>query len=399
MRSLFLTKRNFYIPVSALVISGLSLFGLSACGSEDVTGPETPTSATSDVKPGSSADIPMSQDVDRPTSSTPGASSSSTQKTNSSSSQQSQTQISSSSQAATASSDEILNEPKGVVKGTCGPKTPIIEKGEMATWAFFREEGDVFDAIMAPFVWTFPELDKTLQGNGYNTVSTSYPESGTYNATLSVDGTEIACSPLQVQGIPITISSCKADKETAKAGETITWTVSAESEATITGYSWTSSLGTISGTSTTATLSATADMHKQKVSATVAVTNTDKTTQTYVCDGVTVLDPESVDLVLIVADVNDSKYGEPNRSSLPDTMFIPAQTPITVQIPSNGKSGCNISCVPKVGADYMVLSDNGLVWDGANVSNIGYFSPAGCGPGKKYSVQANVTALCMVSPN
>ena len=113
----------------------------------------------------------------------------------------------------------------------------------MATWSFFRESGDVFDAIMAPFVWTFPELSKTVQGNGMNSVNVSYEQSGTYTATLNVDGTEIACEPLQVQGIPIAINSCKADKETAKAGETITWTVEAESEATITGYSWTSTLG------------------------------------------------------------------------------------------------------------------------------------------------------------
>ena len=389
-------KRFFYKSALAVFVSGLSLFGLSACG-EDPASPDLPTSssAISHNSSETSSETPESQEA----TSSSSAATSSSQQAKSSSSQQQQNPISSSSKTATASSDEVLNDPKMAVNGTCGPKTPIIEKGEMATWSFFRESGDVFDAIMAPFVWKFPELDKTVQGNGMNSVNVSYESSGTYTATLNVDGSEITCNPLQVQGIPITISSCKADKETAKAGETITWSVEAESEVSITGYSWTSSLGTISGTSTTATLSATADMHKQKVTATVAVTNSDKTTQTYQCEGVNVLDPESVDLVLIVADVNDSKYGEPNRSSLPDSMFIPAQEPITVQIPSNGKSNCNISCVPKVGADYNVLNENGLVWDGQTISNIGYFSPAGCGPGKKYSVQATVTALCMVSPN
>ena len=113
------------------------------------------------------------------------------------------------------------------VNGTCGPKTPIIEKGEMATWTFFREDGDVFDAIMAPFVWTFPEMDKTVQGNGMNAVNVSYEEAGTYTATLSVDGNTIEYTPLQVQGIPITINSCKPDKETANAGDVVTWTVDA----------------------------------------------------------------------------------------------------------------------------------------------------------------------------
>ena len=52
-------------------------------------------------------------------------------------------------------------------------------------------------------------------------------------------------------------------------------------------------------------------MHKQKVAPIVAVTNNDKTTQTYQCDGVTVLDPESVDLVLALGSINDqASYGE-----------------------------------------------------------------------------------------
>ena len=388
MRSPNLTKRFFYIP-AAVLVSGLSVFGLSACG-EDPTSPPGPSGQLPDDPPVTSSETQLSQEG--------GVSSSSVaQKPASSSSQASKPVESSSSQTATQSSEEVLNEPKGVVKGSCGPKNPIIEKGGMATWSFYREGGDVFDAIMAPFVWTFPELDKTVQGNGMNSVNVSYEQSGTYTAVLNVDGDEIACDPLQVQGIPITINSCKADKETAKAGETITWTVDAESDAAITGYAWTSSLGTISGSGTSATLSATADMHKQKVTPTVAVTNNDRTTQTYQCDGVTVLDPESVDLVLIVADVNSAQYGETNRANLPDSMFIPAQSPITVQVPNTAKANCNLSCVPKVGADYMALK---ITVDGNLIDNIGYFNPGNsCAPGKKFSVEATVTALCMVSPN
>lgn len=394
MRNSIPTKRFFYKSIFALTVS-TALFGLSACGDES-TGPDnnatsvvptpTPTYSSEAQQPLSQGVITTSSDSQQPI-----ASSSSKQQL------PPQPVVSSSSKAATQSSEEVLNEPQQNVSGTCGPKTPIIEKGGMATWAFYRDAGDVFDAIMAPFVWNFPELNKTLQGNGMNSVNVSYEQSGTYTATLNVDGNLITCEPLQVQGIPISITSCKADKETAKAGETITWTVIAESESPITGYAWSSDKGTVSGTSTTATMAATADMHKQKVSATVAVTNSDKTTQTYACEAVNVLDPESVDMVLIVADVNDSKYGEPNRASLPDSMFIPPNSPITVQIPTTAKSNCNISCVPKVGADYMSLK---VSVDGTEVDNIGYFNPANsCAPGKKFSFESTVTALCMVSPN
>ena len=216
MRSPLLKKRFFYIPASALFVSGLSVFGLSACGG-DVTSPPGPSGELPDDPPVTSSETQLSQEGGV-------SSSSAAQKPASSSSQAAKPVVSSSSQSATQSSEEVLNEPKGVVNGSCGPKNPIIEKGGMATWSFYREGGDVFDAIMAPFVWTFPELDKTVQGNGMNSVNVSYEQSGTYTATLNVDGGEITCDPLQVQGIPITISSCKADKETAKAGETITWT-------------------------------------------------------------------------------------------------------------------------------------------------------------------------------
>ena len=389
MTSSFLKKRFFYIPASALFVSGLSLFGLSACGDE-VAGPKEPSSQLPDDPPAVSSESKLSQEGGT-------SSSSAASKPSSSSSQASKPVASSSSKTATESSEEVLNEPSLKVSGSCGPKTPIIEKGGMATWSFYREGGDVFDAIMAPFVWKFPELNKTVQGNGMNSVDVSYEQSGTYTATLNVDGADVVCDPLQVQGIPITINSCKADKETAKAGETITWKVEAESDANITGYAWTSTLGTISGSGTSATLSAEASMHKQKVAPMVAVTNDDRTTQTYQCDGVTVLDPESVDLVLIVADVNSPQYGETNRANLPDSMFIPAQSPITAQVPNTAKANCNLSCVPKVGADYMSLK---ITVDGNQVDNIGYFNPGNsCAPGKKFSIEATVTALCMVSPN
>lgn len=386
-----LKKKFVYKFIPAAFASGLAVFGLSACG-EDPSSPDTPepTSTASRDPIENSSDTPLSQGEIPPS-----VTSSSTQTTNSSSSRAPQPVVSSSSKTATASSDEVLNEPRMAVNGACGPMNPIIEKGAMATWSFFRESGDVFDAIMAPFVWTFPELSKTVQGNGMNSVNVSYEQSGTYTATLNVDGTEIACEPLQVQGIPITINSCKADKETAKAGETITWTVEAESEATITGYSWTSTLGTISGSGTSATLSAEASMHKQKVAPVVAVTNDDRTTQTYQCDGVTVLDPESVDLVLALGSINDqASYGETVLPNLPDSLFIQAQTPMTVQVPAGAPSNCTIGCKPKVGADYMSLK---LTWDGVEQSNFAYFNPAGCAPGKKYSIEASVTAICVVN--
>jgi hypothetical protein len=38
-----------------------------------------------------------------------------------------------------------------------------------------------------------------------------------------------------------------------------------------------------------------------------------------------------------------------------------------------------------------------LTWDGVEQSNFAYFNPAGCAPGKKYSIEASVTAICVVN--
>lgn len=303
---------------------------------------------------------------------------------------------SSSSRASeTTSGNEALNDPKNLVNGTCAPTTSEIKKGELATWKFYRSAGALENQILAPFVWAFEGAStETLQGNGLQEVNIRYAEAGEFKAYLNVDGNDVACSPLQVQGIPVVVTSCTPDKATAKAGETITWKVSATSESPITGYSWTSAYGEMAGSGESGTLLATSAMHKKSVAATVKVSNADNSAVNYSCDPVTVVDPESVDLVLPLGDINNSsKYGETILPTLPDSLFIPAQTATTVQIPAGAKSGCTVGCKPRVGADYMNLK---VYWDSdTELSGFAYFSPAGCAPGKKYTVTTTVTAICV----
>ncbi len=302
----------------------------------------------------------------------------------------------------TVSSKEALMPESKKVNGTCATTTGKIGKGELATWKFYRNDGSVIEQIMAPFKWSFTGGNtEALQGNGLDEVNVRYENAGTATATLNVDGNEIKCDPLQVQGIPITIKSCgptDPKMTSIKAGQAISWTVEAESESKITGYSWSSEFGTVSGNGTSGTLTATADMHKKSVTATVSITNEDKTTEVHTCEGVTVLDPEAVDLVLTIGDMNgDDKYKEPSRTSLPDEMFIPGGTPIVIQVPTTAKNGCIIMCNPRVGSEYNSMK---VTWDGNELSSFAYLDPniTGCAPGKKYSVESNVTALCLVNP-
>jgi hypothetical protein len=371
MRSQFKKKRFFYIPASALFVSGLSVFGLSACGDE-VTSPQGPSSQLPDDPPVTSSETQLSQEAGV-------SSSSAAQKPASSSSQAAKPVVSSSSKTATESSEEVLNEPKMVVSGSCGPKTPIIEKGGLATWSFYREGGDVFDAIMAPFVWTFPEQNKTVQGNGMNTVNVSYEEAGTYTASLNVDGNTIECTPLQVQGIPITINSCKPNKETANAGDVVTWTVDATSEANIVGYSWSYEGGEVAGSGTTGSITLGSDLHKVNVAPTVTVTNDDKTAQQFVCENTYVINPNKVDYTLVT-----------NAAAI----AIPSGEVWVVEIPADGST---LVCETK-GSINVLINDEPLSAE-PKIDYFGQSIAAYKGQKVQFLIQTNAsTADCKVTP-
>lgn len=281
----------------------------------------------------------------------------------------------------TVSSEEVLADAKKVVNGSCGPMTDEIDKGGMATWAFYRAAGDVFDQIMSPFVWTFDD-GKVLKGNGMDKVNKTYETSGVYKASLNVDGNEIECDPLRVQGIPITVTSCKAAKNSVNAGETITWTVEAESEAEITGYSWKSSDAEVSGSGTSATMVATGEMHKKNVSATVSVTNSDKTVLDYTCESVSVVDPEQVDVVIAHSVADESKA------------FTGGQM-LVAQYPPNAVN-CQMICSAQGNGVILEIDGEEFTIDwSANIT------PKACkdgsAAGTKLSVKASMQVLCYVA--
>lgn len=240
----------------------------------------------------------------------------------------------SSATTETVSSEEVLAEALKVVNGTCGPTTESVEKGGMATWAFNRTSGDVFEQIMAPFVWTFSD-GKVLQGNGLQNVNITYEVSGPYTATLNVDGNEITCSSLNVQGIPIDIKSCTPDKTNANAGETVTWTVVAESESPISGYKWMSDTLQISESGATASVMGLPSMHKQKIAPIVQVSNEDKTVTSYNCTSAMVIDPDNVDV----------KFELNKKVSIPINESFVAEIPVCKD-QQGSPTACTMACQP-----------------------------------------------------
>lgn len=357
----------------AMALTTMAAFTLNGCGSDDTssanneTGYVTKYSSEASDTPETSSESKVSDN------------SSSSTKSDTPTSSASKPPQSSSAKQETQSSEEVLNEPSKKVSGTCYAKTSIIEKGGVATWEFARSSGDVFDGIMAPYIWTFADIDKTLQGNGLNSVNLKYESAGTYNAKLSVDGNEITCSPLQVQGIPITITSCKPDKETANAGETVTWTVEATSEADITGYAWTYENEPLSGSGTSAAVALGSDLHKVNTAPTVTVTNSDNTSQSFVCANTYVINPNKVDYTLVTG-------AEP--------IEIPTAEVWVVDIPADAMT---LVCETK-GTINVLVNDEALSEE-PKIDYFGVSITAYKGQKVQFYIQTNAsTAACKVTP-
>lgn len=373
----FITKNLLSGKVCVASFSfGLAVFGLAACG-EDSASAEVPDSPSAEI-PASSGDVVTVRSSDaKPddkgeTPVTNGSSSSSSQQKVSSSSKKTETPV----------SEEVLNEPSMVVTGRCAPLASEIQKGEIAEWRFDRDNGSVFEVIMAPFAWEFPELGKTFKGNGLNKVDVAFPEAGVFSAKLNVDGTEISCGSLQVQGIPIEVASCKPDKSNANAGETVTWTVEATSDAEIVDYAWSFADGDVTGSGATGAILTTEEMHKANIAPVVVITNADKTAQRYTCESAYVINPNKVDYAFV-------KGGE--------TVSIPTGENWVVQIPEDCAT-CTLVCQVQGASISIFVNEESL----SAAPKVDYFGEGiGTYNGQKVQFRVESTAStvsCNVTP-
>ena len=281
----------------------------------------------------------------------------------------------------TASTTEVLNDASNVVNGTCAPSASI-NKGEIATWNFYRSEGEVYDQILAPFIWIFDKGDEgadTVSGNGLNTVNVSYENSGSFGATLNVDGNSVTCTDLQVQGVAITVESCEPDIASAWVGETITWTVVATSESDITGYTWASDYGDVTANGAQGSMVATSDMHKTNVNVNVTITNEDKTAQYYSCATALVTDSTQVDVVIPVGGIDS-------------TQVIPSGETIVAQISTSASEQCQMMCQSSNDAAALII--DGVEYTIGWSLSISLDSPCA---GKKYSMEASLATYCYIT--
>ena len=207
-----------------------------------------------------------------------------------------------SSSAAVSSSSVAMSSANQVFEGigTCIPAKAVAEIGEDVTWKFVRNNVVAAAKLLtATFSWTFeggsPSYAVVTNAAGVSQTA-KYAKSGDYGASLKlvIDGVSYAipCSPVHINGAPITGCKCSTENATVDFTATpdVAWTVTGCStgEGLSLAYEWDGS----SGTSTfTQTFAAASDGYAPKLK----VSNSDNSVVDVECPAVKVTEgPEFV---------------------------------------------------------------------------------------------------------
>lgn len=272
---------------------------------------------------------------------------------------------SSASTVTSSSSVEIVDD--GTVNGTCAPVPATINKGESTTWTFTQVTpagmAGITAGSAAAYDWSMPSsTEGTANGTGLKTATATYTESGSYGATLVVDGNTVQCSALQVNGAAITGCSCTADAETvdiAGATATASWTVSGctSTGATITGYAWSDG---VTGSDNTGSMTVSA---KGDVTPTVTVSNDDNTKSEFPCGTVKVTDSTAPEYEILAAN---------------DTVSVPGAGTYSIAMGATNPSGCQIYCKSATGESWTASVNGGAATSGTYHAAIDGVSASDC---------------------
>ena len=190
------------------------------------------------------------------------------------------------------------------VFGTCAPASATVELNATAKWEFTWSQNSglsMADVGKASYAWTLTGA-ATATATG-RTPTTTYATSGTKTATVSVTGggitQDITCSPLNVNGAPITGCECVGTnlKPDVAAGEAATWTIANCKTGTglTLSYTWTGATADATGLTATAPVAAKNDVVS---GVSVLVENDDNTKVPITCDPATAMDSRIPDYEL-----------------------------------------------------------------------------------------------------
>ena len=191
--------------------------------------------------------------------------------------------------------------------GTCAPSKATAELNEEVTWTFtFNTQGSGLqptDIMNASFAWAMPD-GTPESATGQKSAKTKYAVSGPKTTTVSVTAggatQEVSCSPLNVNGAPITGCKCMPTniQPDVSQGESATWTASGcTTTANIIGYTWKGATADASGLVATAPVTAKGDV---VTGVSFTVENDDNTKETVACEDAKAIDITSPDYLLEV---------------------------------------------------------------------------------------------------
>ena len=247
--------------------------------------------------------------------------------------------VSSSSQSGpvflySSSSSAPVVQPGGDV-GTCAPEKDTYESGESVIWKF--ERGSAItgqDYLKSKSVWTTadgtPAASAVLEGVKGRTHTVTYATSGKHNASVQITTAagavhNVTCTPVQVNGAPITGCKCVAAEKNPDISVGGAWTISGCSStgANIIGYEW---AGALADPTDPTKASQAFTAKNQAAAPIVSVSNDDNTVIQVPCDTVVSVDATDPDYVLTFEGSN-----------------IPSSTLASVDIPLNKEACIQVS--------------------------------------------------------
>ncbi|WP_405338303.1 hypothetical protein [Fibrobacter sp.] len=265
--------------------------------------------------------------------------------------------------------------------GMCAPVTTPIDKGSSAKWKFTPNMSSGYTAIdiaKATYAWNFgagatPATDATPS----TSVAVSYANSGKASASLTVtmsDGSTetIQCSPLQVNGDPITGCKCTTEATSVDYMTTpdVTWSVTGcTSASTPLTYNWNGTEGGV--TFTNSFTAATASY-----APTLKVGNADNTVIDVACPAVKVT--EGVEYV-IKNNTDAGKISLPGEGTYNVVIAFACMNRTFFCNGVSGPVGGSVNSTPMKKDWYTVVSLSPEDCSGSAVVSVTVDGPATCG--------------------
>ena len=260
-----------------------------------------------------------------------------------------------------SSSSTTITSSPGSEVGSCRPARETVQKGDTISWSFVPSISAT-KFLSAKFSWSSegatPATYDTTGMKGYN-YKVKYPESGLKSATLVVSLTgasaySIPCSPLQVNGEPISCRCTAAGGDVTTDAGVATWTAECASAANIIDYEWDGVSTGAMGSTFQHTFAAKGDSYTPRLK----VSNDDNSIETVTCQTLVATDANIPDYEIKTSNdrVDFEKVGEfsvvanlPNGWHNADTkctLVCQSQHPFALTFDGIEVSGTNYVSIP-----------------------------------------------------